>query len=115
MMRLVIGLALAAITAFGADATGTWKGALETQNGTLEIQYQFKSEEGKLTGTASSTMGSIAISDGKVEGDNITFTIATGEYTVIHKGTVTGDEMKLSAEIGTRTLEITAKRVTPAQ
>ncbi|MCW5964794.1 MAG: hypothetical protein KIT83_12200 [Bryobacterales bacterium] len=113
MKRLFLGLALVAITAFGADVAGTWKGALETQNGTLEIEYQFKAEDGKLTGTASSHMGSIAITDGKVDGDNITFTIATGEYTVVHKGTVSGDEMKLTADVGSRTLEITAKRVPP--
>lgn len=113
MKRIVLGLLLSALAAFGADVTGTWKGVLETQNGNLEIEYQFKAEEGKLTGTASSQMGSISITDGKVEGDTVTFTIATGEYTVVHKGVVNGDEMKLTADVGSRTLEITAKRVLP--
>lgn len=113
MKRMWIGLVLCAFAAFGADVTGTWKGALETQQGTLEIEYQFKAEDGKLTGTASSQMGSISITNGKVEGDTITFTISTGEYDVVHKGVVTGDEMKLTADVGSRTLSISAKRVPP--
>ncbi len=113
MKRIVLGLVLFAAAMFGADANGTWKGVLETNNGTLEVEYQFKAEDGKLTGTASSQMGSITISDGKVDGDTITFVIATGEYTVPHKGVITGDEMKVSAELGSRTLEFTAKRVPP--
>jgi hypothetical protein len=103
-----------AATVFAADATGKWKGTLETDNGSLEIEYDFKAEDGKLTGTASSQMGTISISDGKVEGETLTFTIATGEYTVIHKGIVSGDEMKISADVGSRTLEIVAKRVPAA-
>ncbi len=55
--------------------------------------------------------GEMPISDGKVDGVKVTFTVATDQLKVLHKGTVAGDEMKLKIEIGERETEMTAKRL----
>jgi hypothetical protein len=40
----------------------------------------------------------------------ITFTVKAGDNKIVHKGTVSGEEMKLKVEFGERTLEMTARR-----
>ena len=76
----------------------------------MELVFDFKQDGSKLTGTANSHMGEMPISEGKLEGEAINFTVATDQFKVVHKGTVAGDEMKLEADIGDRQLDITAKR-----
>ena len=109
---LLIALALA-LPLLAADVSGKWTATFEGQNGQMTIVYNFKVDGTKLTGTVTGPMGDIEISEGKVDGDNITFTVSTDQFTVVHKGTVSGDEMKLKADVGDRTMELTAKRVKP--
>lgn len=102
-MRLLAGFVLLAAASFAADVTGTWKGTAETENGKIERTFNFKQEGTKLTGDTSSTMmGKSTIEDGKVEGDNISFTIKGNfqgtEMKLIYKGMVSGNEMKLHVE-----------------
>ncbi len=119
MKWLPVLMAASALTAFAADVSGTWKGTAETPNGTIERTFVFKVDGNKLTGETSSEMlGKSAIEDGKVDGDNLEFTISVnfqGNATKIHyKGKVNGDEIKFTAEIGgsDQTVEYVAKRVT---
>lgn len=105
-------------TALGADVTGTWKGSAETPNGTIERTFVFKAEGDKLTGETSTEMfGKSTIEDGKVDGDNISFSIKMkfqdNEMKITYKGKVTGDTLKLSGSIEgmDQTVEYTAKRV----
>lgn len=64
-------------------------------------------------------MGKSAIMDGKVDGDNISFSITIklqeNEMKVNYKGKVSGDEIQLTAELanggGGQKLEWHAKRV----
>ena len=41
---------------------------------------------------------------------DITFTVATDQFTVVHKGTVVGDEMKLKVDMMGEAREMIAKR-----
>lgn len=102
-------LALSSV-AFCTDVTGKWKASLQGQNGSMEILYDFKVEGSKLTGTVASPRGETAISEGKVEGNDISFVIATDEFRAVSKGTISGDEIKFKIEAGDRTFEMTAKR-----
>ena len=115
---LVILVAAFAVAASAADITGTWKASMETPNGAMETTYVFKVDGAKLTGTVSSPMGGdTAISEGKVEGDNVTFTVAMSfngnDFKMGYTGKVTGNEMKLTMSIPSmdRTFELTAKKV----
>src|SRR5260370_27194431 len=75
MKLIVLGLLLS-IDAFAADVTGTWKGSAETPNGTIERTFVFKVDGNKLTGeTTSNMMGKSVIENGKVDGDNLPFSI----------------------------------------
>ncbi len=120
MRRLFILMALSAIAAFAADITGTWKATAEGPNGTMERTFVFKQDGAKLTGeTSSEMMGKSTITDGKVEGDAVTFTITVhfqdNEMKLTYKGKVTGNEIKFTVEIpampGGQTIEWLAKKV----
>ncbi|HEY1494020.1 MAG TPA: hypothetical protein VGF49_05730 [Candidatus Solibacter sp.] len=117
MKWLLALLAVFAMTAVAADVSGTWKASVETPNGTMETTFVFKVDAGKVTGTATmGQMGDSAISEGKVDGDTVTFAVVrqgqNGEFRINYTGKATGDEMKITASIPAmdRTFEMTAKR-----
>ncbi len=102
MKRLAL-MALFSIAAFAADLNGTWKATAEGPNGAMERTFVFKTDGNKLTGeTTSSMMGKSTIMDGKVDGDNLSFTIVLkfqdNEMKLNYKGKVTGNEIRLTAE-----------------
>jgi hypothetical protein len=116
-MRTLLLLAVFAFTALAADVTGTWKGTAETPNGNIERTFVFKVDGSKLTGTTSSQMfGESKIEEGKIEGDNLSFTVNVkyegNEVKVNYTGKVNGNEMKLHVEAdGGFSADYTAKKV----
>jgi len=117
-MRWLLSLfAVFVFTASAADVSGTWKAATETPNGSFETTFKFKVDGGKLTGTTSNQFaGEQPISEGKVEGDNVSFVVSGSfngnDFKLNYKGKLAGDELKLTVEIQgmDRTFEMTAKR-----
>lgn len=117
-MKLLLSLfAISVFTATAADISGTWKAALETPNGPLETTFKFKVDDGKLSGTAANQFsGELPISDGKVEGDDVSFSVKASfngnDFKLNYKGKIAGDEIKLTVEVSgmDRTFEMTAKR-----
>lgn len=107
-------LALFAICALAADVTGTWKGSMETPQGTRETTITLKADGNALTGTIAGRQGEVAIQDGKVKGDNVSFNIVRNfngnEMKMEYKGKVKGDELKLDVSIGERSFPLTLKR-----
>ena len=116
MKTLLFLLAIFAFTASAADVAGTWKASIETPNGAIETSFIFKVDGDKLTGTVTGPGGEQTISDGKVDGDTLTFVVAANfngnEFKLNYKGKVAGNEMKLTLSIPGRdqTFEITAKK-----
>lgn len=117
MRWLLVLLALFSMTASAADVTGNWKGTAETPNGTVERTFDFKQDGMKLTGeTTSQMMGKSIITDGKVEGDSVTFTITVQfqgeEMKLNYKGKVSGSEIKFAVDgPGGLSVEYTAKKI----
>ena len=116
-MKALLPLLVLVVTASAADVSGTWKAAIETPNGPFETTFVFKTEGDKLTGSTSNRfMQDAPISEGKVDGDNISFvvkgTFNGNDVKVNYKGKVAADEIKLSIEIAERdgAIEMTAKR-----
>ena len=72
----------------------------------MNLVFTFQVDGEELTGTVTSDMGEMALSDGKVDGDTITFTVNVGDFSIVHTGTVDGDEMTIKTEMG----EMVAKR-----
>ena len=118
MKWLFVLMAVFALTASAADINGTWKGTAETPNGTIERTFVFKADGNKLTGeTSSQMMGKSTITDGTIDGDNISFYITVkfedNEMKLHYTGKVAGDEIKFHVETadGGVALDYTAKRV----
>jgi hypothetical protein len=115
-MRLAALLvaALAAVPAFAADVTGKWKATAAGPDGqNMEIVFDLKLEAGKLTGTATTPMGEIPISNATLDGTAISFDVDAGGFKVVHKGTVSNDSMKLTVTFGDSgmpPMEMTASR-----
>jgi hypothetical protein len=100
---LTIGflLGLLALTALAADVTGKWTAQVPGRGGqTREATFNLKADGNTLTGTISGPRGDTDISDGKIDGDQISFT-QTLEFNgntikFLYKGTVSGDEIKFT-------------------
>ncbi|HEY1760310.1 MAG TPA: hypothetical protein VGG72_33355 [Bryobacteraceae bacterium] len=100
------------VSAAGEDISGTWNMApkpCSTLTLTVyEPTFEFKVDGGKLTGTARNDgwPGDGTVSDGKVEGNRITFTLThegtyttnAGTFYATYRcvGTVHGDELDLT-------------------
>jgi hypothetical protein len=93
-------MACSAITALAADVSGAWTGQMGGPNGGgFQISFTFKQEGMKLTGSVAGPQGeSVAITDGKVDGDKVAFNISFNGMTIKHEGTITGEEMKLTSK-----------------
>jgi hypothetical protein len=110
-MRLFVLSLLTALLVFGADVTGKWKASYDTQNGPREVIFTLQVADGKLTGTAGSPQGEVPISEGKIDGDKVSFVVQTDNFKAVISGTVSGDDLKLTALVGERSIDLAAKRV----
>ena len=117
MTKFLLALiAVFALTAFAADVTGTWKASFETPNGTANNTFVFKVDGAKLTGTVTGQMGEAPITDGKLDGDKISFAVSrefNGQtFKITYDGVVKGDEIKLTIHFPGREegFEMTAKK-----
>lgn len=108
-VKILMALALA-VAAFGANVAGKWKAIAESPNGPVDVEFTFKQDGSNNTGTATSPMGEGQMSDIKLDGDNISFTVEAGDLKILHKGTVSTDEMKLKVQMGDQSFDMTAKR-----
>ncbi len=103
MRKLLCSIVLLAAAAFGADFSGKWTAAIETQIGVQNYTYDFKVEGGKLTGTAKSDFGEIKLTDGAVDGDSITFVenvdFQGTPLRIVYKGKISGDEIKFNRQV----------------
>jgi hypothetical protein len=116
-MKTLLLLLAGALAAYSADIAGNWKATAEGPNGTMERTFVFKVDGAKLTGeTTSSFVGRSVILDGKVDGDNFTFTIVANiqgnEMKISYKGKVSGDAISLTSSFGDsgQTIEWKGKR-----
>ena len=117
-LRLLFATCLFAVGAFAADVSGKWTAEMPGRDGqTFTSTFDLKADGNTLTGSVTGRMGESPISNGKVEGDNISFDVVRefngNSFTIHYKGTVSGDNIKLKVE-GPRgpAREVTAKRAT---
>src|SRR5579863_1083603 len=104
MKRFIVTMIVFTIAAFAADISGNWKGTAEGPQGALERSFVFKVDGSKLTGeTTSQMMGKSTMADGKIDGDNLSFSITASmqgnEVKLSYKGKVTGNEIELTSEM----------------
>lgn len=110
-------MALASL-AWAADVTGKWTAQVPGRQGaTVETTFNLKVEGDKLTGTITNPQGDMTIADGKVSGDDVSFSVTRevqgNTIKIIYKGKVSGDEIKFTRTIEGRDVpptEFTAKK-----
>ena len=100
-LRIMIIGCLAAAAIWAADVTGKWTYDMQGRNGnTMTVNMNLKADGDKLTGTISGRGGDTDISDGKVDGDNISFKVVRefngNQMTSSYKGKVDGDTIHFS-------------------
>jgi hypothetical protein len=109
MVCLVAGLAIAATQK--SDVEGRWQGTQNTANGAVTLTYNFEAKGEVLTGTEESPMFSRSISEGKVNGDKISFKTTINGHSIEHRGTVSGDTIQLKTFAPRGEFDLTLKRV----
>jgi hypothetical protein len=114
---VIFFLLLAAVAAFAADVSGKWVAQVPGRGGEMrEATFTFKADGSNLTGSVTTPRGDAPISDGKIDGDDISFNQVLefngNQVKLIYKGKVSGGEIKFTRqrEGGERTVEFTAKR-----
>jgi autotransporter translocation and assembly factor TamB len=119
-IRLFLLTCLVAAVAFAADVTGKWTYEMPGRGGqTQQGSINLKVDGSTVTGTVSGPRGETDISNGKVDGDTVTFSVVR-EYQgnsmkMNYTGKISGDtiQFKIEREGGGgqgRAREFTAKR-----
>jgi hypothetical protein len=109
-------VALGSVTALAADFNGKWTAEMQGRNGTQTVTFDFHVDGSTLTGKITTPRGDMDISNGKVDGDNISFDQTVNfngnSFTINYKGTADGaDSIKFTRQMGDRpAMEFTAKR-----
>jgi hypothetical protein len=94
--RLIALSSIALATLWAADATGKWTAEMQGRNGnTMTVNMNLKADGAKLTGTVSGRNGDTDITDGKVDGDSVSFTVVRefngNQIKQNYKGKLDGD------------------------
>ena len=116
-LSLLAGLMLLFAAALMADTIdGKWAGDVQTPDGnSISLTMSFKSDGDKVTGTVSGPTGDVTITNGKMDGDTLSFVIdvdANGtQLNFKCAGKLKGDELNMKMDGGADlNLEFTAKR-----
>ncbi len=112
--------ALFALGAYAADINGQWTAQIPGRDGNLmDTTFTFKTSGEKLTGSIENQYGEREISDGKVSGDDVSFTVhidaGGNDLTFLYKGKIAGNEIKFNrerkgGEMGAANVNFVAKR-----
>jgi hypothetical protein len=107
------------VPALAADISGKWTTVISTGIGAMNYTFDFKVDGEKLTGKAVMSMGNesseSALTEGSVKGNDISFVemlkVQGQELRCEYKGTITGDEIRGSRQVGSYgTEDFIAKR-----
>jgi CubicO group peptidase (beta-lactamase class C family) len=92
---------------------GTWVGEVKGPDGNpLEVTYVFEAFGKALLGTISTRLGGGPFSDGKIDGNNLSFVSKTDQLTLLTSGTLSGDVIHLTQKNGNEATQFTIKRIT---
>jgi hypothetical protein len=115
----VLLLALGAVSALAADFNGKWSGDVTTPRGTQTLAFDFHVDGATLTGKVTSPRGDLDISNGKVDGDNISFDTVMNfngnEMKITYTGKADGETIKFTRKMGDfGSSDFVAKKGAPA-
>ena len=112
---VVVLITLGSVTALAADFNGKWTADVTTPRGTQTLTFDFHVDGATLTGKITSPRGDTDVTDGKVDGDNISFTQVLNfngnEMKIVYAGKAGADGIKFTRTVGDRPpVEFTATR-----
>jgi hypothetical protein len=112
----VLFLAFGSAALLAADFNGKWTAEFDTQIGVQKYTYEFHVDGATVTGNAINEHGETAITEGKIDGNTITFVEMLNfngtDIKIIYTGKINGDTIKFTRQVGDfATEELTAKRV----
>ena len=110
----LILVCLAAGPRAAVDISGTWTSTFDAPIGQQNYTYVFVVKGSELTGKATCAMGESPITEGKVDGDKVTFVeMLDGQIRVEYTGKIaTADEIQFSRKVGDFGVEeLVARRV----
>jgi hypothetical protein len=125
LLKVALAGCLLAAMVWAADVSGKWTAQMQGRNGqTREVSLNLKADGETLTGTMGGRMGDTDISNGKIDGDTISFDVVRefngNSMTMHYTGKVSGDEIHFTVARsggeggngggGGRNMEFTATR-----
>ncbi len=95
-LRIVLIGILATFLTWAADVTGKWTAEVAGRGGQMmTVNMNLKADGNNLTGNVSGQRGEAEISDGKVDGDNISFSVVReyngNQFKQNYQGKLDGD------------------------
>jgi hypothetical protein len=105
-----------AVRVFAADVDGKWSGTVDTPGGQFPVNFTFKADGAMLAGSLAGPDGSeIPVKDGKIDGNNISFSITLDfggmPFELSYKGVVSPEQIQFSGDAGGMPFEFVVKRV----
>ena len=101
---LLLFLAFVCTGAYAADFNGKWSALFDTPGGTQKYSYEFHVDGAKVSGKAINEHGEVAIQDGKIAGDNISFVEAADmngmELRIVYTGKIDGNSIHFTRKVG---------------
>jgi hypothetical protein len=102
----VMLLTFGSLAALAADFNGKWTADVTTPRGTQTLTFDFHVDGATLTGKISSPRGDSEITEGKIDGDNISFTQVVNfngnEMKILYTGKADADGIKFTRTVGDR-------------
>jgi hypothetical protein len=117
LFSIAAGLLLTCVSMVAHPVDGKWTGNMTTPNGDVAVNLTFMADGATLTGTTSGPDGaSVAIKDGKIDGDNLSFTVTFDfggmPLVLTYKGVMAGSEIKFTIDVFGMPLDLTVKKST---
>ncbi len=111
IMLCLAGLTLLSSALLAADVTGKWKAEFTSPDGQQRVNtFTFKADGTNLTGSVAGSQDETAIQNGKINGDEISFSAERpfGKFTYI--GKVSGNEIRFQVDFDGQKFNMTARR-----
>jgi hypothetical protein len=103
---VVVLLTVGSVAALAADFNGKWTGEVTTPRGTQTLVFDFHVDGATLTGKITSPRGDSDITEGKIDGDNISFAQVLNfngnEMKIVYTGKADSDGIKFTRTAGDR-------------
>jgi hypothetical protein len=107
MLRRAISLAVLTLAflaaVWAAGPSGKWTATFDTQVGEQKYTWDLKADGSKLTGKFTSTNGNGEITEGKIQGDDLSWVemlkFQDMDLRIEYKAKLSGDELKITRKV----------------